>query len=1531
VDTFDDVVDPGDGLTSLREAFSQAAGTLAEADTIRLPRAIGSAVGFYRLTLGEIGVNDSTGKVTIQGDVGPSTVFAAPGSRLFTVSADSAVEFNQVGMTGGVADFGGAIRNWGDLTLRGSALYNNSAAWGGAIANGGTLTLISTGIDNNASNEHGGGIFSNGELNISGGSITGNSAGPGVGGGIDNDYGELTIINCYIASNTAATGGGIRTSTPTSIADTTFSGNSAESGGGIEIGVNGAVTLSYVTFTGNSALVRGGGVDNFGGALTARDSDFGANSADQGGALSNYYTGTMTLERCAVHDNVATSTGGGVTHSGASLEIIDSALTDNSAVEGGAVYLQGDLRVAGSTLSGNSARDGGGIYNLSAMASITDCVFQENTGDSGGALYNYFGTATITDSELSDNTAMYGGGGIINLFGLVEITRGALTSNVTLFGSAGFMLNYGTAVLTSSTLTGSSAPDNGGAFFNFGSDAAHPASLSITDSLLAGNSAYQGGVIFNHSATLTIEGSTFEDNQAGYAGGVLMNLSGVDGQSGQVAITESTLAANSAVVTGGAIQNGSLSILTLDRVALTANAAESGGALSNRGSVAITASTIGGNTATNLGGGIDNDEDAVLSIAGSTVRDNAATQGGGISCGYSGTITITASTIVGNTAADGGGGLRNLGSAVSIESGTLARNGANFAGGILNFGAPMLIRNTIVAGNSTATTVPDAYGSFTSQGYNLVGVGAGATGFTAAGDRVGGAASPIDPLLGPLQDNGGPTFTLALLPGSPALDGGDVSLGGTHDQRGVARPQGGRIDIGAFESSIQTDTTAEKPILDVADASGPENGPIALNIDAALVDTDGSEFLVIIIGGLPTGAALSAGTDVGGGQWMLTPAQLSGLTIVAPGSTLPGASLLLTVTAIATESASGDIATTAATLLVTVLNIAPTATLVGPSSGLVGQDRSFTLSASDPSPADQAAGFSYAIDWGDGSPVQAIGPAIGSLMVSHAFLTIGSHAVRVHAIDQDGSAGPDSQSIVSISDITPASLQDAVDEAIMTGGEVTLLPASDTQVSAAIAAINTVQPPGAGTPVQVTLDLGGGVYHTETAIATQAGVTLVIMNGTLVGGSPALEVNGGLVILQNVVATNSTNAPTILVHGGTLIVRDSVIHESDRFDKAAIRITGGSVDLGSTTDPGRNTFIVHGAGVLIRNVASASIPAVGNTFQVDGSTLANGGAIEDLIVHALDDATYGLVDFDPGRVYVTASSSSVQRGVDAVAVGGTVFVADGASDHRFSIGEKALTVAFADGSSIGLKADPLAPGAQALFITGTSGDDTIKVKTGDAPGDVEIRINGPPKATVHPTGRIVVYGGLGDDDIKVQEDVNAPAWLFGGAGDDKLRGGSGVNVLVGGAGDDVLSGGSSRDLLIGGAGADKITGEAADDILVAGFTLFDLNEQALGSILAEWTSSRSYSSRIRNLKGDASNPDFASRSNGAIYLSVTGNAEGRTPTVFDDGDQDTLTGSEGSDWFLLNLDGDGDKKKKDKITELTGSELASDLDFINGT
>jgi hypothetical protein len=244
--------------------------------------------------------------------------------------------------------------------------------------------------------------------------------------------------------------------------------------------------------------------------------------------------------------------------------------------------------------------------------------------------------------------------------------------------------------------------------------------------------------------------------------------------------------------------------------------------IENSGTLTLIASTISGNNTFNahtaLGGGIDNS--GTLTIIASTVSGNSAqahgiggvreAYGGGI---YNdGTLTVIASTLNGNSADSGtfanGGGICNSGTLTLTEStlnGNSAVGGFIASGGGISNGSvranpgTVSIQNTIVAGNSIIGDYPDMSGALYSLGHNLIGIGDGGSGY-ADTDLVGTSASPLDPMLGPLQDNGGPTWTMALLPSSPGIDAGALT-DSEWDQRGpgYARLVDGATDIGAYE------------------------------------------------------------------------------------------------------------------------------------------------------------------------------------------------------------------------------------------------------------------------------------------------------------------------------------------------------------------------------------------------------------------------------------------------------------------------------------------------------------------------------------------------------------------------------------------------------------------------------------------------------------------------------------------------------------------------------------------------------------
>jgi CSLREA domain-containing protein len=345
-----------------------------------------------------------------------------------------------------------------------------------------------------------------------------------------------------------------------------------------------------------------------------------------------------------------------------------------------------------------------------------------------------------------------------------------------------------------------------------------------------------GGGIFNESATLTLTGVVVEDCGTPIAGGgirsdgtanlvnstvrdnlALSSGGGIVSIGGTVNLTNSTVSGNITFLNGGGIAfTGTVNLIDSDVSDNRAGGAGSGIENPGAGTLSVTRSTIARNTAVAVnGGGVRNHGTA--DFTDSTIHGNACGgDGGGIENIGGGTVTATNATISGNTAEGGdGGGLYNMGGGtVTLTNTTVAGNtGVTQGGGIHNAAGTVTLTNTIVANNTTGGDCSGA--ALTSAGNNLD--SDGTCGLAAAADL-----SSVDPLLGPLADNGGSTLTHDLLSGSPAVDAADNAAAPAADQRGITRPNDGNgdgtatADIGAVEQLIDCNTNGTHDAADVA-------------------------------------------------------------------------------------------------------------------------------------------------------------------------------------------------------------------------------------------------------------------------------------------------------------------------------------------------------------------------------------------------------------------------------------------------------------------------------------------------------------------------------------------------------------------------------------------------------------------------------------------------------------------------------------------------------------------------------------------
>ena len=478
---------------------------------------------------------------------------------------------------------------------------------------------------------------------------------------------------------------------------------------------------------------------------------------------------------------------GGITANDDTLTVNNCVIENNNGCAGvgildNAAGTGGSLTVQNSTFSNNShpVPDTSGFYGAGigceflTSLTVSNCEFSQNSAGAGGAIWYGNVTATsITDSTFSGNSASYL----------------APTTGLTVQGYGGAIYgdnNSGSVLISSCTFIGNTAVQSGGAIEEVST------SPVITDCTFIGNRATgssadefstgSGGAI-EWQAGIQISGCTFSSNSANNDGGALDVVSGSPSIN---TITDSTFTANSSANQGGAIWI-------------------SEGAIASTNT--ISDCTLTANTAVNAGGAIWMQFDAP------------------------GVTNINNSTIAGNEVGTGG----DPGSGVWLEPTTTGTLGT------------VTFFDTIVAGNFIGST-PGGDAGMECNTTSMWNIGLSAYSIIGSegedfslpnginGNLVGSNANPINPLLGALQNNGGPTETMALLPGSPALNAGSASGAPTTDQRGLPRVVNGLIDIGAWQHQpptiVQpasatpnpvTGTTASLSVLGVDDAG--EAGP----------------------------------------------------------------------------------------------------------------------------------------------------------------------------------------------------------------------------------------------------------------------------------------------------------------------------------------------------------------------------------------------------------------------------------------------------------------------------------------------------------------------------------------------------------------------------------------------------------------------------------------------------------------------------------------------------------------------------------
>jgi hypothetical protein len=434
--------------------------------------------------------------------------------------------------------------------------------------------------------------------------------------------------------------------------------------------------------------------------------------------------------------------------------------------------------------------------NGTGLVSLREAVGMANTGDtitfSVNGTIQLLGGSVFGQIAIGKSITIQGPGANLLTVRAFDPDAGGTNdsdgSRVFLVEDSFFTLNVTISGLTLTNGDPQVDDENGGGGAIFNRE-----NLTLNNCVLSGNFSPNGGSIYNDGGTLAINDCTISANNA------LADAAGILIQGGSLVINRTTISNNQATNSGGAV-------------------------LSRGRPVTITDSTITGNSSDEYGGGIYQYQ-GLLSVSGSTISSNAADNnhdgtgsGGGI-YKQSGSLSVVNSTISGNSASgDGGGGIfSNTNQTINITHSTITGNVVadldNTRGGGINSATTASLDHTIIGGNLRgATTRDDVSGSFNAY-YSLVGDKGSETVNNTGGSLIGTTLSPVNAMLGPLANNGGLTFTHALLNGSPALEAGDpAAVAGSgavpqFDQRGTPFSRvvdfdgggGARIDMGAVE------------------------------------------------------------------------------------------------------------------------------------------------------------------------------------------------------------------------------------------------------------------------------------------------------------------------------------------------------------------------------------------------------------------------------------------------------------------------------------------------------------------------------------------------------------------------------------------------------------------------------------------------------------------------------------------------------------------------------------------------------------
>ncbi len=758
-------------------------------------------------------------------------------------------------------DFG--LLSLNNCTVTGNHATGNFSDGGGIyMAPESVLTLKNSTISSNDSAHNGGGVyfFLFGSYTVENSTISGNST-AGKGGAI-YFYGAATtpiaIRNSTIAGNTATIGGGLYFNSFTSgitlsssiIANNVGTPNDISGAGSVAGDNNLVLDTAGFTFTGSGNIT---GTDPMldilasnGGLTQTMALKAGSPALDAGNNIANLSfdqrgsgfarvqgikTDVGAYETFSTIPLAALGTLAPIVTAGPTPDTVQVTYVDNSAIDVSTIDIgdieiiapnaaalsitsavvdintNGSPRVATYTFTvpgGSWDAADNGVYQVNILANQvadTDAGPQFVPAGSLGNFRVAIATTFSVDVTTDVDDGNYSTGNLsfreaLKLANDSPVTHDTITFDPTVFATAqtitlsGGQYNILDAVSIDGPGAGKLTFDANTASRHFNIDVAGNSANEVTIfgvTLTKGMVAnVNGGSILNHDENLTLTNVVLSKNTSTASGGAIALAQSEAG----LTIADCTLIQNaSAGPTNNSLGGGALFVF-------------------GNSTVAVVRSTISGNTSTNHAGGLYMFNGGVLVVLESTLSGNSANGVGGAITSQSAGVAVINSTVFGNTASQGGGIRMNLSGNFIVNNSTIAGNTATFNGGGISIATSLVtasLSSSIVATNisTSAADIMTPAGFTFGGGNNLIGI-ADQGNFTLNGNnKTGTSASPLDPLLGPLVSNGGPTQTMGLQAGSPAIDAGTDNAY-PFDQRGSGFPRkaGTSADVGAFEGTI---------------------------------------------------------------------------------------------------------------------------------------------------------------------------------------------------------------------------------------------------------------------------------------------------------------------------------------------------------------------------------------------------------------------------------------------------------------------------------------------------------------------------------------------------------------------------------------------------------------------------------------------------------------------------------------------------------------------------------------------------------